>query len=212
MAKKHFIKIEYSVLMCFIIGIFLLIVPFSIGNTRQAGFISRWNETYNRIDYMFTVINTHISTDMIKSMKKAETPAEREKLLLMIIKPYLRINTENSHIKYYNPRYKNGNKLSKGELYYFDEIYFAKDKTIIGIKDIQSETSDAFFMMMFDINGILPPNKWGYDIFGINIYDGGRIEPFGFDSDMSDLVTDCSSKGTGITCSYYYKIGGRFDD
>lgn len=212
MAKKHFIKIEYSVLICVTIAFLILTLPFSIGSSRQAGFISRWNETYNRVEYMFTVINTHISNDMIKSMKKAETPAEREKLLLMIVKPYLRINTENSHIRYYKPRYKNGNKVSKEDLYYFDEIYFAKDKTIIGIKDIQSEINNAFFMMMFDINGILPPNKWGYDIFGINIYDGGKIEPFGFDNDMSNLMTDCSSNGTGIGCSYYYKIGGGFDD
>ena len=67
-------------------------------------------------------------------------------------------------------------------------------------------------IMMFDMNGILPPNRWGKDIFGINIYDGGKIEPFGFDKDMIELKKDCSDNGTGIDCSYYYKIGGGFDD
>ena len=66
--------------------------------------------------------------------------------------------------------------------------------------------------MMFDINGTMLPNRWGNDIFGINIYDGGKIEPFGFDKNMDELKYDCSKLGTGLTCSYYYKIGGDFDD
>ena len=66
--------------------------------------------------------------------------------------------------------------------------------------------------MMFDINGILPPNRWGKDIYGVSIFDGGRIEPFGYDEDMEDLREDCSKQGSGVSCSYYYKIGGGFDD
>ena len=66
--------------------------------------------------------------------------------------------------------------------------------------------------MMFDINGILPPNRWGKDIYGVNIYDVLKIEPFGFDKSMDELKKDCSEAGTGINCSYYYKIGGGFDD
>lgn len=82
----------------------------------------------------------------------------------------------------------NGTKVYKGQSYYFDDFYFAENNTIVGIKDIKSENStDALFLMLFDINGILPPNRWGRDIYGVNIYDGGRIEPFGFDMDMNDL-------------------------
>ena len=67
-------------------------------------------------------------------------------------------------------------------------------------------------MLMFDMNGLLPPNRWGKDIFGINIYSEGHIEPFGKNFDMSDLKLDCSEKGLGINCSYYYIIGGGFDE
>ena len=213
MVKKHYWKLEYSIALFVMIGVILLIMPFSIENTRQANFISKWNETFNRIEYMFSVINAHISDDMIKSFNKADTPDEREKLLLTIVKPYLRINTANYPIRHYRPRYINGNRIYKGQRYFFDDFYFAENNTIVGIKDIKSDKADdVFFLMMFDINGILPPNRWGKDIYGVNIYDGGKIEPFGFDKSMDEFKKDCSEAGTGINCSYYYKIGGGFDD
>ena len=66
-------------------------------------------------------------------------------------------------------------------------------------------------IMIFDINGILPPNTWGRDIYGVNIYED-KIEPFGAELPMAELKTDCSAFGTGVGCSYYYKIGGGFND
>ena len=107
----------------------------------------------------------------------------------------------------------NGNKVFKGQLYYFDDFYYAENNTIVGIKDIQSQKSDdAFFIMMFDINGLMPPNRWGKDIYGIKIFDGGKIKPFGEELGMDELRKDCSESGTGVSCSYYYKIGGGFDE
>ena len=213
MVKKHYWKLEYSIALFVMLGVILLIMPFSIENTRQANFISKWNETFNRVEYMFSVMNAHISDDMIKSFNKADTPDEREKLLLTIVKPYLRINTANYPNRHYRPRYINGNRIYKGQRYFFDDFYFAENNTIVGIKDIKSDKADdVFFLMMFDINGLLPPNRWGKDIYGVNIYDGGKIEPFGFDKSMDELKKDCSEAGTGINCSYYYKIGGGFDD
>lgn len=212
MAKKFCLKLEYSILVFVIFGLILLFTPFSITNTRQATFISKWNEKFNRIEYMFTVIKAHITDDMLKSMNKAQTSYEREEILLMIIKPYLRINTE-IRPKRYKPKYLNGAKVYKGQNYYFDDFYFAENNSIVGIKDIKTEKdTDAFFIMMFDINGILPPNRWGKDIYGVSIFDGGKIEPFGYDEDMEDLREDCSKQGSGVSCSYYYKIGGGFDD
>ena len=206
-------KLEYSIALFVMLGILLLIMPVSISSSRQANFISKWNEKFNRVEYMFSVINAHKTDDILKSMNKAKTPEEREMFLLAIVKPYLRINTYNTPIKHYKPHYMNGAKVYKGQRYYFDDFYFAENNTIVGIKDIKNEKlNDAFFIMMFDINGLLPPNRWGRDIFGINIYDGGRIEPFGFDLYMDELKKDCSESGTGVSCSYYYKIGGGFDE
>lgn len=213
MAVKNRWKLEYSIALFVMLGVILLIMPVSIENSRQANFISRWNEKLNRVEYMFSVINAHITDDMIKSMNKAKTSQEREELLLTIVKPYLRVNTENYPIRHYNQRYMNGARVYKGQTYYFNDFYFAENNTIIGFKDIKTDkSSDIWFLMMFDINGLLPPNRWGKDIFGINIYDGGKIEPFGFDKSMDELRKDCSESGSGVACSYYYKIGGGFDE
>lgn len=210
MAKKRYLKLEYSIFLFVILGILLLVMPVSFENTRQAGFISKWNEKFNRVEYMFSVIKAHVTDDILKSMNKAKTHEEREAILLALVKPYLRINTD-SRPKHYRPKYINGSRVYKGQTYFFDDFYFAENNSIVGIKDIKSEKADdALFIMMFDINGILPPNRWGKDIYGVSIYDGGKIEPFGFDLDMKELKKDCFE--TGISCSYYYKIGGGFDE
>ena len=65
---------------------------------------------------------------------------------------------------------------------------------------------------MYDVNGKLGPNRWGKDVFGINIYSQGHIEPFGKQFEMDELRIDCSDKGLGVNCSYYYIIGGGFDE
>ncbi len=212
MAKKKFWKVEYSITLLTLFALIMLFMPVSIQNKTQALFISRWNERFNRIDYMFSVINTHISDDIIKSFSEAKTSAEKEQILLALVKPYLRINTDWKPPKRYKIRYMNNAKVYKGQMYYFDDFYFAEKNLIVGIKDLNNTgINKPLFIMMFDINGMLPPNKWGKDVFGINIYDGGKIEPFGSNMSMDELRRDCSSEGTGIGCSYYYKIGGGFD-
>lgn len=211
MARKRYPKVEYLVVLLIIFAIGLFLMPFSTGNTRQAFYISKWNEVYNKLEYTLSVINAHVDDDMLKSLKKAETTKEKEKILLMIIKPYLRIDTENVPPKHYKVKFKNGNKIPNDSRYYFDELYYAKSKNIVGIKNVNtSNLSEPFFIMMFDINGLKQPNRWGVDVFGINIYDKGRIEPFGQGKALNSVQGDCSKTGTGIDCSYYYIIGGEF--
>ena len=174
MAKKRYLKLEYSIFICVVVAILLLIVPFSFENSRQAGFISKWNEKFNKIKYMFSVINAHVNDDMLTSMKKAKTSQEREKLLIELVKPYLRVNTVNKP-KGYRPKYLNGSKISKKnafgfeDAFYFEDVYFAgKNSSIVGIKNIKTvKPEDPLFLMMIDVNGIMPPNRWGKDIFGI---------------------------------------------
>lgn len=213
MVKKHYLKIEYSIFLFVLFGILLLISPFSFENSRQASYISKWNEKYNKIEYMFSVIRAHITDDIILSMKKAQTTHDREKLLIALVKPYLRVNTVNKP-KGYRPKLMNGSKITKNSLYYFEDVYFAgKNSSIVGIKNIHTvKPEDPLFVMMVDVNGIIPPNRWGKDIFGIRIYENGKIKPFGEDLEMSAIKEDCSKTGTGGACSYYYTIGGGFDD
>jgi hypothetical protein len=194
------------------IGLLLALAPVSFVNTRQANFISKWNEMYNKTDYMFQVINAQITDDVLQSFKKAPS-AQREQMLIEIIKPYLRLNTERNVPRQYKPRYMNKAKVYKGQQYYFPDMFFTDSNTIVGIKDLPHYDKNApNFIMMFDINGLIPPNRWGKDIFGINVYEHTRIEPFGQGLEMQKLKSDCSENGTGINCSYYYKIGGGFED
>ena len=124
MAKKKFWKVEYSITLLTLFALIMLFMPVSIQNKTQALFISRWNERFNRIDYMFSVINTHISDDIIKSFSEAKTSAEKEQILLALVKPYLRINTDWKPPKRYKIRYMNNAKVYKGQMYYFDDFYF----------------------------------------------------------------------------------------
>ena len=101
-------------------------------------------------------------------------------------------------------------KVKKTDYYYFDEIYYTENKIIVGIKDVDKK-DDPMFMMMFDINGIIPPNTWGKDIFGAKIYED-RVEPFCKSDNLDGIRNDCSPQGSGICCSYYYRIGGNFVD
>lgn len=211
MARKKYIRFEYLLVIFVLFTVILFLIPFSTGGTRQATYISKWNEIFNKVEYMFSVMNAHVDDDMLKSLKNAQTTKEKENILLALVKPYLRIDTDNVPSKRYITKYKNGTKVLKNDIYYFDEFYYAKNKTIVGIKNIKTpKDNDPLFVMMFDVNGKLLPNKWGVDIFGINIYDKGRIEPFGYDKSLEELQKDCSDTGTGISCSYYYKIGGEF--
>jgi hypothetical protein len=211
---RKYWKVEHTIVLFVIIGIALLLMPFSLTNTRQANFISKWNERYNKADYMFQVIRAHITNDIIKSFENAKDSDERTKLILQLIKPYMRVNTEKSVPRQYRPKYMNKAQPFKGQLYYFDEFYFTENNGIGGIKDIVTSISDnnPDFMLMFDINGLLPPNRWGKDIFGVNIYHDDKIEPLGYGMSMDELKKDCSNTGTGVSCSYYYKIGGGFEE
>ncbi len=189
-------KLEYTVTLFVFAGTFLALAPVSFENTRQAYFISKWNEIYNRTEYMFQVIDAQDKLNGISLIDAA--------------KPYLRLNNENVPRRY-RPRYMNGAMVYKGQHYFFANVFFTDNHGIVGIKELEAG-DDAAFMMMFDINGILPPNRWGKDIYGINVYADSHIEPFGQGLPMEQLRRDCDKTGSGVYCSYYYKIGGGFTE
>ena len=158
-------------------------------------------------------MNAHVNSDIVKGLKNAKTNFEREKYMMLLVKPYLRISDRNELKRKYDYHYMNGDKVKKGEDYFFESLYITSDNKIVGIKDIKDD--DIFhpaFIMMFDINGYSAPNVWGKDIFGINIFVDGNITPIGKGYDIEDLKRDCSPTGSGVLCSYYYRIGGEFSE
>ena len=211
--KKRFWKIEYSILFFIVFGIFLLLIPTSFLGSKEATYISKWNDIYLKVDYMFTAMVAQADENIVKSLHNTPSNDKREQLMIKLVNPYLRINEKNEVSKRYQPHYMNGKRVLKTDEYYFDKKFISQNGIIVGIKDIQNK--DVFhpgFLMMFDVNGTKSPNMWGKDIYGINIFIDGKIAPLGSGMELQDLKKDCSPQGTGISCSQYYRIGGEFSE
>ncbi len=211
MGKKRFWKLQYSVTIFVVIGVLLMIAPVSIESSRQAYFISKWKEAYSRMEYVIQVIRAHISDDMIKNYNMAKTSEEKEQIVLMLLKPYLRLEPAKLP-RQYHVSYMNKNRVTSGDDWFFKEYYYSDTGMIVGIKDLNRQSKDEpVFIMMFDVNGMLPPNTWGMDVYGIVVYDT-RVTAIGSEKPMDKLPQDCSKQGRGLYCSYYYLIGGEFED
>ena len=211
--KKFKWKIEYSVTLLIVIGLILLLIPMTFFGTKEANYISKWNEVYNKVEYMFTAMVAQADDNIVRNLHRAQTNDEREQLMIKLVNPYLRINEGDEVSSRYKPRYLNGNLVHHNDDYYFEKMYISKNSIVVGLKDIQNK--DIFhpgFLMMFDVNGTKAPNTWGKDIYGINIFIDGKISPLGYGWDIALVKEDCSKKGRGISCSHYYRIGGEFSD
>lgn len=202
-------KIEYSLTIFAIFAGILFMIPTSF-SSKTAVYISIWNSEYNKIAYMFTAMSAQAKSDIVKNMRNAKSDILRERYMIQLVKPYLRLEDRMNKKKYVQ-HYMNGKVVSKNDFYYFDLLYNNQDGLIIGVKDIVDKTPDApVFLMLIDTNGSKKPNTWGLDIFGLNIYRDGNVNAIGYGWDVDKLRQDCSKKGTGLSCSHYYRIGGDF--
>jgi len=211
--KKRFWKIEYSITIFVIFAIILMLIPTRFISSKEASYIAKWNEYFHKMEYIFSAMNAQVDSNIVKGFKNAKTNQDRENLMMQLVKPYLRLREDDNLSKKYNYQFMNGNKVSKDEFYYFDSLYYSESGKIVGIKDIKDD--DIYhpaFIMMFDVNGLKGPNTWGRDVFGVNIFVDGKISPIGAGNTIEELQQDCSQEGTGVTCSYYYRIGGEFNE
>ena len=212
--KKHFWKIEYSITLFVIIAIGLLLIPTKFVAPKEASYISEWNHIFHKMEYVFSAMNAHADSDIIKGFNKAKTNEERELFMMNLLKPYLRLSELNEHQeKKYNTHYMNSLKVLPDEDFYFDNLYRASNNHIVGIKDVKNtDIYHPAFIMLFDVNGLRGPNTWGRDIFGLNIFIDGKISPLGTGLSTQQLQKDCSTGGSGVFCSQYYRIGGDFNE
>lgn len=210
--KGGFTIIEVVVVFLLILGVTFLILPKSLNTTRQARLISKWTEKYSQLEYMFSVIRAQNDITMEKSLTKAQNNEDRKKIVLETIKPYLRITSE-VQSPLYIQHYMNKELVQSPDKYYFSDFYNTESNDIVGLKWVNADCKDedVCAVMSFDINGLEPPNTWGYDIFGINLLKD-KIEPLGKNVESETLKNDCSKYGFGTYCSYYYLIGGEFDN
>ena len=210
--KKYKWKIEYSITLFVIFAIVLLLLPSRVVAPKEASYISEWNNIYHKMEYIFNAMNAQADSDIVRGLKNAKDNQEREMLMMNLVKPYLRVDVPNGTIKNYDVYYMNSLKVSSDEEFHFDKLY--KSGThVIGIKDVKdNDIYHPAFIMMFDVNGRKAPNTWGKDIFGMNIFIDGKISPLGAGLPTDILQSDCSAEGSGVFCSYYYRIGGDFNE
>ena len=211
--RKRFWKIEYSYTLIVIFTIILFMIPTSF-SSKNARFISTWNEAYTKLDYIFTAMSAQADADIIRGLKNAQTSDVREYYMMMIAKSYLDVADAGRITKNYHPLYMNGNRVAENDVYFFENYYIHPETDIIiGIKDLENKDARSpGFIMLVDLNGIKKPNMWGKDIYGINIFLDGKITPLGYDWSVDTMKKDCSEGGTGVSCSHYYRIGGNFSE
>lgn|SRR5574344_528534 len=201
--KKGFTIIEVSIVFLLIFGVTFLVLPKSFNNTKQAKLISKWEQTYSELEYTFSVITAQ------RDDKFNKTNYDEEKFK-EIVRPYLRIKSE---LKMpYKQYFMTQKEVLLKTKYHFDKFFITSYNEILGLKWINGKCQgkEVCAIMTFDVNGLTQPNVWGKDIFGINIYPD-KIEPLGKNQTPEELKLDCSKQGSGVYCSYYYLIGGRFD-
>lgn len=210
MQKKGFTIIEIVVVFFLMLGVIFLVYPKSVDSSKQARLISKWSQKVSELEYMFSVYKAQKDGDFGVKFSKAQNGDEKNKVLIDIIRPYLRVTSELKTV--YLPAFMDKSLIPIDSKYYFKNYYLTASNEIIGVKFINSDcnTKDVCFIMSFDINGTNPPNVWGYDIFGIDVYKD-KIAPFGKDQNQDLLKQNCSRMGSGVYCSYYYLIGGKFE-
>lgn len=210
MRKNAFTIIEVAVVFLLILGVSFLIVPKSMDTTKQARFISKWTEKYADLEYMFSVIQAQQGEELAKEFNKKKDISTNSANISELFKPYLRISSELKPNGYHQ-KYMNGTNVLESDKYYFNKFYLTNTNEIVSFKWIKDNCDDDICAIMsFDINGEELPNKWGYDIYGINVTKN-KIEPLGKGFDTDTMRCSCSKSGYGLYCSYYYLIGGKFD-
>lgn len=204
-------RVEYTITLLALYTVLLLVMPTSIKSTVQASLTTKWKDTYNKMTYVQDAILKQEQSEILTSFRRAKTEEERENLIIEIIKPYFRLN-DIKVPKRYKVKYMNKAKISDNDIYKIKDYYFTDKNTIVGIKDILPKWgAPEMFIMTFDVNGVLPPNRWGKDVFGIKVYTN-KIEPIGSDLMIEKQYYDCSPQGTGTSCSNLYLIGGSLYD
>lgn len=199
-----------------LVKIFLLILLIAItalysGNASKPDFdqakrIAAWKSEYEKLKYCFGLVNLYEGSII---------PAEgiTEEQLKQRLIPYF--NTDGNtkvNFKKYKYTKRNRTKVRKDGPYFFDDFFQTKDSMLLSVKKadmfaVNENTSK--FIMFVDINGIEKPNRIGKDIFFINVY-ADTISPAGFGADRATMKTNCSPVGSGVYCSQYYLLGGRF--
>ncbi|MGN1124655.1 MAG: hypothetical protein ACI4SM_00575 [Candidatus Gastranaerophilaceae bacterium] len=215
MKKKAFTLVEISVVLFLVLLTVAIVVPNLVEDNKKLNVISQWKHVYRNIEYVFLAVKAQSNDIDVNTFKLAKNDEQREKFLYDLLNPYFRMQ-DSVDVKDYRVKFLNGKDVKPDDIYYITNLHTTSGGNIIGLKWLNvSKTKKNFkspvAILSYDLNGYKKPNKWGYDIFGVNIYVD-KLEPIGKTLDENMLKYDCSKKGKGLSCSYYYYIyGGKLN-
>jgi len=214
MKKQAFTLVEIIVVISIVVLTAIILIPNIIDDNKKLHTISQWKHTYKNIEYVFSAIKAQTTETDKVAIEKTRTDDEREVVLCDLLNPYFRMQSVVDP-KTYKTYFMDGSFVNDKSEYYVKNVHTTNSGMIIGVKWLlvpsQAQNSLPIAMMTIDLNGLKKPNKWGQDIFGVNIFVD-RIEPFGEEYDEMLMKSDCSKKGKGISCaSYYNNYGGRLN-
>lgn len=196
--KKGFTLIELSLLIFVILIIMAIVLPLSFSNTKESYLITKWERIFEEVKYSFSVYSLN----------------NRNKFDLKSMPNYLNIDKtrlDDPVLSKYSYSFLNGKSVKENSRYYVDKFYFLEDNTIMGVKMTDScKIGETCGVIIFDVNGETGPNKFGKDVFGVNVYID-RVEAFGTNLSNKLLASDCNRSSSGVFCSFYYLLGGKLN-
>lgn len=203
MKKNGFTIIEIITTIFILAVASMVLIHFIAKDTRtQANNIDKWVTFYKEVNTQYKVYR--LQNPEVKIF------AYPEDKIFKSFAPYLNLQN-NSQVINYRYRYLNGKRISDEQK--LDRLAYRQDGSIVGFKVLNQgcDANTPCATLLFDVNGPNKPNKIGFDIFGLEFYKN-EIHPWGyFDyNELTSYKTDCSKQGSGVTCSHYYLIGGKF--
>ena len=216
-SKKNALSFAEIVVIIFIIIATLCILFAKIfGLKQESSIIYNWKKTLSATQYSYDVLLL-TQKPQLKQLIKL-TGEERNLKILDLFKTTLNANTIDTinakkSLKHYKYRFLNGRRIEKKSKYFVDNFVYSPDGTIMAglnwINDDCFNNDGLCGVILFDMNGVKLPNRFGLDVFGANIYRN-KIEPFGSGLSYEENQLNCRRLETGVTCSKFYLMGGQF--
>lgn len=214
--KKAFTLVEIFVVIFLALIVSSIVIPMVVQDSKRAQEISTWRRAYSDVTYTFDSLGALYKTNddsrhfIENKLKKAKNNTQKEDFLIEEFAPYFRVISKFED-KNYKIKYLNGSKVNEKDYYYFSNFYKTQSEEIIGVKWLGEIYGDEspFALLLFDVNGVKAPNKWGKDVFGITL-SRVSVEPLGKGIAVPEIKLDCSNKGSGVYCSYEFLIGAQF--
>ena len=208
--KKFVLGFAEIVVIIFIfIAAFCVFIAKTFDVKQESNIIYKWKELLASARYSYQVVLLTEQDKLRQAVKLQGT--DRNNAILKLSSKTI-VLEENKKLKHYKYRFLNGMKVSEKSKYYVRDFRFSSNGSIVGLNWQSSECLDngeLCGVMVFDMNGKRGPNRFGLDVFGLNIYND-RLEPFGSGLSYHESEKNCNRLQTGVTCSQFYLIGGQF--